>query len=216
MRIRPPSFGFAYLVLAVVAFAGYFAYIQKADWWQLPEGRPRDLAESRYLLSLVDSATPAQRVTWLGDAMRLASKHAEWSLAESILMASLAHKAKLKPNALIEVVDGRCWVAGSESASAKVGAAPVAFLSHNTADTWTLRTEWSANRDGALETREMGQEWQSQTIKAGVNTAVEWGVPANGFSYLEVRATASMFAPKDAAQDGDQPGIELKGVEAKQ
>lgn len=148
--------------------------------------------------------------------MRLASKHAEWSLAESILMASIAHKAKLKPNALIEVVDGRCWVVGSEAANTKVGATPVAFLSHNTAGAWTLRTEWSANRDGALESREMGQEWQSQAIKAGANTAVEWGVPANGFSYWEVRATASMFAAEGPAPGGDQSGIELKGVEAKQ
>jgi hypothetical protein len=216
MRIRLPSFGFVYLVFAAAAFAGYFAYIQKSDWWRLPEGRGRDVAESRYLLTLVAGGSKQERINWLSDAMGLASKHAEWELAERILGVAIEHQVKLNPKALIEVVPGQCWVAGSQLASAVVGAAPVAFLAYNKTAPWTLQTEWGASRDGALQTRVTGKGWQSQPIKAGVNASVDWLVPANTISHWEVRADASMFAADGTDQLEDQSGVELKSAKAKQ
>jgi hypothetical protein len=215
MRIRPPSLGLLYLILAIGAFAAFFAYVQAPMWWEKSDKRTRDLAELRYLIDIAETGKPWQQQTWLSDAMKLASEHAEWQLAESILTFALANKIKLNGDALIEVIPGKYWVAGSAAQTGTAGKTPIAFLGHNAeAQTFTLQTQWTSTRDGAAQTREAGKQWQSHAIKAGANTTVEWSIPAGKTTHWEVRADQAMYTDKDKP-NGPFQGIELKGVKAK-
>ncbi|MDE0896532.1 MAG: hypothetical protein OSB10_08100 [Planctomycetota bacterium] len=215
MRTRPPSIGLLYLILAAGGFVAYFAYIRAPMWWELKDWRERELAELRYLIDIAETGKPWQQKTWLSDAMKLASKYAEWELAESILTFSLANKIKINRDVLIEVVPGKCWVAGTAPQQRTVGKASIAFFGHNDGDqAYTLETQWTSTRDGAAQTREAGKQWQSHAIKAKADTAVEWSIPAGKTTYWEVRADAAMYTAKDKP-DGPFQGIELKGVKAK-
>lgn len=220
MRIRPPSLGCLYLILAAVGFVAYFAYLRAPMFWDLKDEHARDLAEARYLISIADSGKPLQRTEWLSDAMKLASKHAEWQLASSILASSIANKIKLSSDALTELVPGKCWVAGTTSLQGAqqqatqnqvaAGKATIALLSHNhRAPEWTLLTNWSSSRDGAIQTREQGKSWQAHAITTGANATVEWVIPAGKTTWLEVRADAAMFT------ENDQPGGPFQGVRLK-
>jgi hypothetical protein len=215
MRIRLPSLGLIYLTVAIGAFVAFIAYIRAPMWWDLKDGRTRDLAEARYLINIAEAGKPGQQTAWLSDAMTLASKHAEWNLAESILTYSLANKIRLNATALIEVVPGKCWIAGSAPQKQTIGKMPIAFFGHNNdAQPWTLQTEWSSTRDGAMQTREPGQAWQSHAVKTATNTPVEWTVPAGNLRRWEVRTDAAMYTDKDKPNDPFQ-GIRLMGLKAK-
>lgn len=219
MRIRPPSLGCLYLILAAVGFVAYFAYLRAPMFWELKDEHARDLAEARYLISIADSGKPLQRTEWLSDAMKLASKHAEWELASSILASSIANKVKLSSDALTELVPGKCWVAGTTSQQAAqnltVGKTTIALLSHNHgAPEWTLLTNWSSSRDGAMQTREQGKSWQAHAITTDANAAVEWVIPAGTSTWLEVRAGAAMFIENEQS-DGPFQGVQLKDAKAK-
>ena len=215
MRIRPPSLGLIYLTVAVSVFLAFLAYIRMPMWWDLENGQERDLAEARYLIDIAATGKPGQQTTWLSDAMKLASKHAEWQLAGTILTQSIKNKIKLDATIVEEVVPGKCWIASSTQQAQTVGKLPTAFFCRNEdAQPWTLQTQWSASRDGAVETRERGQAWQSHEIKAANNTLVEWVIPTGDLTYWEVRTNAAMYTKEDKS-GGSFQGVGLMGFKAK-
>jgi hypothetical protein len=215
MRIRSPSLGLIYLTVAVSVFIAFLVYIRMPMWWDLENGQERDLAEARYLIDIAATGKPGQQTAWLSDAMKLASKHAEWQLAGTILTQSIENKVKLDATIVAEVVPGKCWIASSTRQAQTVGKLPSAFFCRNEgAQPWTLQTQWSASRDGAVETRERGQAWQSHAIKTANNTLVEWVVPTGNLTYWEVRTNAAMYTDKDKP-NGSFQGVELMGFKAK-
>lgn len=194
--MRPPSFGFLYLVLALSAFVGYFAYLFATPWWEAT-GRERDVGEIRYLERIAAEGTAAQRETWLNDALRLANRHRLWTDAVRLFEACRSQDVALNPSVAPELVPDRVWALGFDAERWTRGASGALLIMQNAADRpMIVETEWHSSLAGKARVRSLGAAWQAIELEPGQPTSHAFEVAPSSTLSIEVGASRAMLGDR--------------------
>ncbi|MCR9245847.1 MAG: hypothetical protein NXI31_12515 [bacterium] len=194
MRLRGPSFGFLYLVLAIGLFFAFFAWIRQPMWWDLEDPRARDLAEIDYLLRIAGDGPERKAGLWLGDALKVAVRQSEWALAEKVLATARGRGVEIGPSALVPVAPGRCFAVGFDGGRWTMGTDPAAlFLKNGSTAAMTVRAFLTSNRAAQGAVRDPAGAPEKFDFEPGAEFSFERVVPPGGEVFVEVRASPEMF-----------------------
>jgi len=210
MRVRPPTFGFVYLVLAIATFVGFFVWLQRPLWWHLEDRRERDLAEAAYLERIADGGPGNRRAPWLSAAVRLAAAHGAWEHCERIAAAALHEGLELERDVLVAITPGKCWAIGLDADHRTRDKVPAALVLRNDGgQAVTMRLSFTTERDGSLRLRRRDEPWREVAIRHGAESAIEQPVPPHTTLLLQVEA-AEAAPGQDRAH---APRVRLARVE---
>lgn len=205
MRIKAPSLGFLYVLLALGSIVWLYVFLARTPWYE-KTGPERDLARAAYLERIAPRVDRVRRESWLDTSLGMYIQHEDW---DSVMRLLRLHKFyRLVPNARgINVLSqDEVWSFNFSDDKWTTGHQLARFLFYNPKDEpqqyafhWRTKGPGKAHYDsgdGELRPFELiGDDWKEARVL--VQT-----IPAKSYGLYRFKADIGFALPGDERRLG--------------